>query len=161
MLCKNHANFQATLPSNNKYESQSLSSSYFLSHPPPFDFPPFPNRPFPPHLVHFHQSPVTFILWRTDPGAVRGRVKGVVVIEWVPGTGVRKDAGEIGRKRRKRRRRWQGKRSRGRRSKKGEYEREKGVVTATIGRERSNPREGSPSDILPHPQPSRALNHPL
>lgn len=37
----------------------------------------------------------------------------------------------------------------------------KGGGTATIGRERSNPREGSPSDILPHPQPSRALNHPL
>lgn len=39
--------------------------------------------------------------------------------------------------------------------------REKGMVTATIGRGRSNPREGSPSNILPHPQPSRALNHPL
>lgn len=39
---------------------------------------------------------MTFILSRTDPGAVRGRVKGVVVIEWVPGTGTRKDAGEIG-----------------------------------------------------------------
>lgn len=66
--------------------------------PPLFDFPPFPNRPFPPHLVHFHQSLVTFILWRTDSGVVRGRVKGVVVIEWVPGTGVRKDAGEIRRR---------------------------------------------------------------
>lgn len=99
--------------------SLSLGPSYFLSHSPPFDFPPFPDRPFPPHLVHFHQSPVTFILSRTDPGAVRGRVKGVVVIEWVPGTGVRKDAGEIGKKRRRRRRRWQGKRSRGRRSNRG------------------------------------------
>lgn len=85
--------------------SQSLGPSYFLSRLPPFDFPPFLDRPFPPHLVHFHQSPVTFILSRTDPGAVRGRVKGMVVIEWVPRTGVRKDAGEIGRKRRKR---WQG-----------------------------------------------------
>lgn len=44
----------------------------FSLRPPPFDFPPFPDSPFPPRLVHFHQSPVTFILSRTDSGGCTG-----------------------------------------------------------------------------------------
>jgi len=72
---------------------------------------------------------------------------------------VRKDTGEIGRKRR--RREGESGKENGVEEEVKREVREKGVVTATIGRERSNPQEGSPSDILPHPQPSRALNHPL
>jgi len=84
----------------------------------------------------------------------------VVVIEWVPGT--RKDAGEIGRKRKEEEEEEEeAKEMVARRTEEGGRRSKKGVVTATIGRGRSNPREGSPSDILPHPQPSRALNHPL
>lgn len=76
---------------------------------PTFDFPPFPDRPFP------SDSSDVYTFKNGPGGSVRGRVKGMVVIEWVSGMRVRKDAGEIGRKRK---RRWQREQSKGRRSKK-------------------------------------------